>query len=236
VTGHPTTSTGSSTIAQALQEIADGGMVVVVDDEDREDEGDLIMAAEHATAEDLAFIVRHTSGVVCVALTGERCDALELPPMVPVNTEQHSTAFTHSVDLAAGTTTGISAAERAATIRGLADPALAPADFSRPGHVFPLRARGGGVLERAGHTEAAVDLARLAGLAPAGLLCEVVNDDGTMARRPDLERFVAEHGLPIVTIADLVEHRRRTEELRLRHLLAGLDRAPALAGHGSAAR
>ena len=228
--------TGSDTVAQALQEIADGGMVVVVDDEDREDEGDLVMAAEHATAEDLAFIVRHTSGVVCVALTGERCDALQLPPMVAVNTEQHCTAFTHSVDLAAGTGTGISAADRAATIRGLADRTLTAAAFSRPGHVFPLRARDGGVLERTGHTEAAVDLTRLAGLAPAGLLCEVVNDDGTMARRPDLARFAAEHGLPVVTIADLVAHRRRTEERRLRRLLDELDHAPALAGRVSALR
>jgi 3,4-dihydroxy 2-butanone 4-phosphate synthase / GTP cyclohydrolase II len=224
------------TVAQAVQEIADGGMVVVVDDEDREDEGDLVMAAEHATPEDLAFIVRHTSGVVCVALTGERCDALRLPPMVAVNTEQHCTAFTHSVDLAAGTGTGISAADRAATIRGLADRALTAAAFSRPGHVFPLRARDGGVLERAGHTEAAVDLSRLAGLEPAGLLCEVVNDDGTMARRPDLELFAAEHGLPVVTIADLVAHRRRTEEHRLRRLLDELDPAPALAGRVSALR
>jgi 3,4-dihydroxy 2-butanone 4-phosphate synthase/GTP cyclohydrolase II len=203
------TSTSFNTIAEALQEIADGGMVVVVDDEDRENEGDLIMAAEHVTPADLAFLIRYTSGVVCVALTGQRCDELDLPLMVGTNTEQHGTAFTHTVDLAAGTTTGISAADRAATIRGLADETLTATAFHRPGHVFPLRARSGGVLERGGHTEAAVDLARLAGLAPAGVLCEVVNDDGTMARRPDLERFAAEHGLPIVTIADLVQHRRR---------------------------
>ena len=195
----------------AIQEIADGGMVVVVDDQDREDEGDLIMAAEHATPEDLAFLVRHTSGVVCVALTAERCDALDLPLMVGANTEAHRTAFTHTVDLAVGTTTGTSAADRATTIRALADGALPGAAFARPGHVFPLRARAAGVLTRPGHTEAAVDLARLAGLTPAGVLCEVVNDDGTMARRPDLERFAARHGLPIVAIADLVAHRRRTE-------------------------
>jgi 3,4-dihydroxy 2-butanone 4-phosphate synthase/GTP cyclohydrolase II len=211
---HPTgPSAGFSTIAAALQEIADGGMVVVVDDEDRENEGDLIMAAEHAMVSDLAFMVRHTSGVVCVALTGARCDALELPLMVPANTERHRTAFTHTVDLAAGTTTGISAADRSATIRALADERVHGAAFHRPGHVFPLRARDGGVLRRAGHTEAAVDLARLAGLSPAGVLSEIVNDDGTMARRPDLERFAAEHGLPIITIADLVAYRQRVDVL-----------------------
>jgi 3,4-dihydroxy 2-butanone 4-phosphate synthase/GTP cyclohydrolase II len=202
---------GFDPIPVALQEIADGGMVVVVDDEDRENEGDLIMAAGHATAADLAFMVRYTSGVVCVALPGDRCDALDLPLMVAANTEQHRTAFTHTVDLAEGTTTGISAADRAATIRGLADETLTAGAFSRPGHVFPLRARAGGVLERAGHTEAAVDLVRLAGVGAVGVLCEIVNDDGTMARRPDLERFAAEHGLPIVTIADLIEHRRRCD-------------------------
>jgi 3,4-dihydroxy 2-butanone 4-phosphate synthase / GTP cyclohydrolase II len=205
--------TSFASIEQALQEIADGGMVVVVDDEDRENEGDLVMAAVHATPADLAFMVRHTSGVVCVALPGERCDALDLPQMVAANTEVHRTAFTVTVDVAAGTTTGISAADRAATIRALADDRVTAEAFLRPGHVFPLRARDGGVLKRAGHTEAAVDLARLAGLPPAGVLCEVVNDDGTMARRPDLVRFAAEHGLLIITIADLVAHRRRTDRL-----------------------
>jgi len=198
----------------AIQEIADGGMVIVVDDEDRENEGDLVMAAEHARAADVALMVRYGSGVVCVALTGERCDTLDLPLMVGErNTEQQRTAYTHTVDLAAGTTTGISAADRSATIQALADPAVDGCAFNRPGHVFPLRAREGGVLKRAGHTEAAVDLARLAGLAPAGVICEIVNDDGTMARRPDLFRFAAEHGLPIVTIADLIEHRRRVDVL-----------------------
>jgi 3,4-dihydroxy 2-butanone 4-phosphate synthase/GTP cyclohydrolase II len=205
--------TGTSTIPAALQEIADGGMVVVVDDEDRENEGDLIMAAEHAVPADLAFLIRHTSGVVCVAITGARCDALGLPLMVPENTARHRTAFTHTVDLAAGTTTGISAADRSATIRALADGGVDAEAFHRPGHVFPLRAREGGVLSRAGHTEAAVDLARLAGLAPAGVLCEIVNDDGTMARRPELERFAAEHGLPLITIADLIAYRRRVDVL-----------------------
>ena len=204
---------GFSAVEQALQELADGGMVVVVDDEDREDEGDLIMAAEHVTEEDVAFLVRHTSGVLCVALSGERCDELDLPLMVADNTEQQRTAFTVTVDLAAGTTTGISAADRAATIAALADPAQPAAAFNRPGHVFPLRAREGGVLKRAGHTEAAVDLARLAGLVPAGVLCEIVNDDGTMARRPQLLRFAAVHGLPIITIADLIRYRRRVDVL-----------------------
>jgi 3,4-dihydroxy 2-butanone 4-phosphate synthase/GTP cyclohydrolase II len=206
------TSTVFSSIDQALQEIADGGMVVVLADGDRDNEGDLVMAAGHVTAADLAFIVRHTSGVVCVALTPERCDALDLPLMVPDHDgEQQRTAFTHTVDLAPGTTTGVSAADRAATIRALADPAVTGTAFTRPGHVFPLRARARGVLEHAARAEAAVDLARMAGLGAAGVLCEIVNDDGTMARRGDLVRFAAEHGLPMITIADLVEYRRRSE-------------------------
>ena len=208
------TSGDFDTVELAVQEIADGGMVIVVDDEDRENEGDLVMAAEHVTPADVAFMVRHTSGVLCVALTGERCDALDLPLMVgDRNTEHQRTAFTHTVDLAAGTTTGISAADRSATIQGLADAGLDGSAFNRPGHVFPLRARDGGVLKRAGHTEAAVDLARLAGLTPAGVICEIVNDDGTMARRPHLLRFAAEHGLPVITIADLITYRRRVDVL-----------------------
>jgi 3,4-dihydroxy 2-butanone 4-phosphate synthase/GTP cyclohydrolase II len=189
-------------------------MVIVVDDEDRENEGDLIMAAEHVTPADVAFMVRHTSGVLCVALPGERCDELDLPLMVgDHNTEQQRTAFTHTVDLAVGTTTGISAADRSATIRALADDSLDGTAFNRPGHVFPLRAREGGVLKRAGHTEAAVDLTRLAGRTPAGVICEIVNDDGTMARRPDLVRFAEQHGLPMITIADLIRYRRRVDVL-----------------------
>ena len=203
------------TIETALAAIADGGIVVVADDEDRENEGDLIMAAECVTAESLAFFVRHTSGLICVAVTGERCVELQLPQMVPPsgNTEQHGTAFTCSVDLRHGTTTGISAADRAATIRALANPATRPEDLNRPGHVFPLRARPGGVLQRAGHTEAAVDLARLAGRAPAGVLCELALDDGTMARTADLAAFAKRHRLPLITIADLIRHRRATEKL-----------------------
>jgi len=207
-------SAGFDAIEPALQELADGGMVIVLDDEGRENEGDFIMAAEHVRPADVAFMVRHTSGVLCVALPGERCDALDLPLMVgDRNTEQQRTAYTVTVDLAAGTTTGISAADRAATIRALADEDVDGGAFNRPGHVFPLRAREGGVLKRAGHTEAAVDLTRLAGLPAAGVLCELVNDDGTMARRPQLLRFAEEHGLPIITIADLVAHRQRTDRL-----------------------
>jgi 3,4-dihydroxy 2-butanone 4-phosphate synthase/GTP cyclohydrolase II len=202
-------------IEDAIAAVARGEIVVVADDEDRENEGDLIMAADAATADKIAFFVRHTSGVICVGLPGERCDELRLPLMVPptANTEVQSTAFTVTVDLKEGTSTGISAADRAATINGLADPSKRPDDFNRPGHIFPLRARPGGVLKRAGHTEASVDLARLAGRAPAGVLCEVVLEGGSMARVPDLRAFAQEHGLKFVSIADLIRHRRMAEKL-----------------------
>jgi len=200
-----------ATVEEAAARIADGGIVVVVDDADRENEGDLIMAAEKVTAATLAFFVRHTSGYICAPIEGERADRLELPLMVSANQEQHRTAYTVSVDARHGVTTGISAADRARTIRLLADPESGPADLVRPGHVLPLRAATGGVLKRAGHTEAAVDLARLAGLTPAGALAEVVNDDGTMARLPQLQAFAATHGLPLLSIAQLIAHRRRTE-------------------------
>jgi 3,4-dihydroxy 2-butanone 4-phosphate synthase/GTP cyclohydrolase II len=202
-------------VEDAIAAVGRGEIVVVADDEDRENEGDLIMAADLATEERIAFFVRHTSGVICVGLPGERCDELQLPLMVPPagNTESHGTAFTVSVDLAAGTSTGISAADRARTLRSLADPTVGPVAFNRPGHIFPLRARPGGTLKRAGHTEAAVDLARLAGRAPAGVLCEVVVDSGEMARVPDLRAFADEHGLLLVSIADLIRYRRRTEKL-----------------------
>src|SRR2546421_133838 len=203
---------GFAKIEDAVAAIGRGEIVVVVDDEDRENEGDLIMAAEFATAEKIAFFVRHTSGVICMPLTGERCDELELPLMVHDNTESHRTAFTVSVDFRHGTTTGISAADRATTIQALIDPGTRPKDLARPGHIFPLRYREGGVLKRAGHTEAAVDLARLAGLSPAGVLAEVVNDDGTMARLPELERFAAEHDLAMISIADLIRYRRHREK------------------------
>jgi 3,4-dihydroxy 2-butanone 4-phosphate synthase / GTP cyclohydrolase II len=200
-----------STIAAAVEQIAAGRPVVVVDDADRENEGDLIFAAELATPELLAFMIRYTSGVICVPMAADDVDRFDLDQMVPRNTERMKTAFTVSVDAAEGVTTGISAADRARTIRLLADPAARATDLSRPGHVFPLRARAGGVLRRPGHTEAAVDLARLAGLRPAGAICEIVNDDGTMARLPDLVTFAAEHGLALISIADLVAYRRRTE-------------------------
>jgi len=202
-----------STIPEAIERIRAGGVVIVVDDEDRENEGDLIMAAECVTPERIGFFVRHTSGVICLPTTGERLDRLDLPPMVPVNTDPKGTAFTVSVDVRGKTTTGISAADRAATILALVDEDTRPEDLQRPGHVFPLRAAPGGVLKRAGHTEAAVDLARLAGLRPAGVLAEIVNDDGTMARLPQLEHFAAVHDLPLISIADLIAHRRRHEHL-----------------------
>ncbi|MGH2692291.1 MAG: bifunctional 3,4-dihydroxy-2-butanone-4-phosphate synthase/GTP cyclohydrolase II [Actinomycetota bacterium] len=202
-----------ASVEQAIEEIEGGRMVIVVDDADRENEGDLIIAAEKITPEALAFMVRHTSGVVCMPVVGERLDELHIPMMVADSTDIQRTAFTVSIDFARGTTTGISAADRSATIRAVIDPATAPADLVRPGHVFPLRYREGGVLKRAGHTEAAVDLARLAGLYPAGVLCEIVNDDGTMARLPDLVRFARRHGLLIISIAQLIEHRRRSELL-----------------------
>jgi 3,4-dihydroxy 2-butanone 4-phosphate synthase / GTP cyclohydrolase II len=202
-------------VEEAIAAIARGETVVVADDEDRENEGDLIMAADAATAEQIAFFVRHTSGVICVGLPGERCDELQLPLMVPAgaNSEAQGTAFTVTVDLREGTSTGISAADRAATLRALANPAVGPDAFNRPGHIFPLRSRPGGVLKRAGHTEAAVDLARLAGRSPAGVLCEVVLDAGGMARVADLRAFADEHGLLLVSIADLIRFRRRTEKL-----------------------
>jgi 3,4-dihydroxy 2-butanone 4-phosphate synthase / GTP cyclohydrolase II len=196
-------------IENALQAMARGEMVVVVDNEDRENEGDLILAAQHATPEAIAFMVRRTSGMLCVALPGDRLDRLELPLMVERNTESLRTAYTVTVDYRHGTSTGISAADRAATIRALVDPAVQPQDFNRPGHVFPLRAVPGGVLHRPGHTEAAVDLASLAGLRPGGVLAEIVNDDGTMARRPELEVFARQHGLVMISIHDLIAYRRR---------------------------
>src|SRR5690606_11780634 len=175
--------------------------------------GDLIMAAEAATPEKIAFFVRHTSGVICAPLTGERLDELDIPLMVRENTESHRTAFTYSVDYVHGTSTGISAADRAATLRALTDPATTPLDLARPGHIFPLRYAEGGVLKRAGHTEAAVDLTRMAGLYPAGVLCEIVNDDGSMARVPDLVEFCQEHGLLMISIAELIRYRRQNEKL-----------------------
>jgi 3,4-dihydroxy 2-butanone 4-phosphate synthase/GTP cyclohydrolase II len=201
-------------VASAVSELAQGGIVVVVDDEDRENEGDLIMAADAATEEKVAFILRHGSGLICAALTGERCDALGLPQMVPDNQESQGTAFTLTVDAARGITTGISAADRARTIATLADRRRGPDDLVRPGHVLGLRSRDCGVLERRGHTEAAVDLARLAGGHPSGVLCEVMDrEKQTMAQPPELRRLASRHRLPLLTIAELAGHRMRNDEL-----------------------
>src|SRR6478672_7734737 len=200
-------------IENAIAAVAAGEIVIVVDDEDRENEGDLIMAAEKITPEAMGFFVRHTSGVICMPMLGERLDALQLPLMVSNNTESQRTAFTVSVDAVHDVTTGISAADRTTTVRKLISPDARADAFARPGHIFPLRYREGGVLKRAGHTEAAVDLARLAGMHPAGVLAEVVNDDGTMARMPRLEAFAAEHGLQLISIADLIRYRRHREKL-----------------------
>jgi 3,4-dihydroxy 2-butanone 4-phosphate synthase/GTP cyclohydrolase II len=200
-------------IEDVIAAIGRGEMIVMVDDEDRENEGDLIMAAEFATKEKLAFIIRYSGGVVCAPLTNERCDDLRLPLMVEQNTESQRTAFTDTVDLIEGTSTGISAADRAATLRALADPSKVHNEFARPGHIFPLRARQGGVLKRAGHTEASVDLARLAGCQPAAVISEVQNDDGTMMRLPELRKFCAEHNLLLSSIADLITYRRHNERL-----------------------
>ncbi|WP_017975963.1 bifunctional 3,4-dihydroxy-2-butanone-4-phosphate synthase/GTP cyclohydrolase II [Actinopolyspora halophila] len=201
-------------IDRALADIAAGRPVVVVDDEDRENEGDLIFAAEKATPELLAFMVRYTSGYVCAALTGQDCDRLDLPPMYHANQDLHGTAYTVTVDAANGVSTGISAADRARTINVLAAENSVAADLNRPGHVVPLRAREGGVLRRSGHTEAAVDLARIAGLRSAGVLCEIVSEksEGEMAKRDELEVFASEHDLALITIADLIAYRRRFEK------------------------
>ena len=196
-----------ATIPELLAELRAGRPIIVVDDEDRENEGDFVFAAEHATTELLAFTIRHSGGIVCVAMPDEVADRLELPPMVARNTARRETAFTVTIEAAEGISTGISAADRAHTIRLTARPDARASDLSRPGHVFPLRARDGGVLRRAGHTEAAVDLCRLAGLQPVGALSEVMHDDGHMMRLPELRRFAAEHGLKVGTIADLIAHR-----------------------------
>ena len=198
-------------VEAALNALRRGEFVVVADDEERENEGDLIIAAESLTTEKLAFMLRHTSGVVCVALTGRRLSELALPLMVAENSEPHRTQFTVSVDLAAGVSTGISASDRSRTIRALADRSLGASSFLRPGHVFPLRARPQGVLERRGHTEAAVDLARLAGFEPAGALCELMADDGSMLSGAALVGFARRHGLPYLHIGDLVSYRRAHE-------------------------
>ncbi|MBW9075893.1 3,4-dihydroxy-2-butanone-4-phosphate synthase [Agrobacterium deltaense] len=193
-------------IEDAIEAISRGEMVIVVDDEDRENEGDIIAASDSITPQQIAFMMNHARGLICVAMPGERLDALDIPLMVSRNTESLKTAFTVSVDYIPGTTTGISAADRAKTVRALVSEESRPEDFARPGHIFPLRANPQGVLGRTGHTEAAVDLCRLAGKFPCGTICEVANDDGTMARLPQLEVFAERHGLLVVTIKDLVAY------------------------------
>jgi 3,4-dihydroxy 2-butanone 4-phosphate synthase/GTP cyclohydrolase II len=202
-----------SPIKDLIAAIGRGEMVIMVDDADRENEGDLIMAAEEATPQKVGFMLRHTSGIICLPIIGERLDELQVPMMVERNTDIRRTAFTIAIDAAVGTTTGISAADRVRTIQTVLDPASRPEDLARPGHLYPLRYEPGGVLRRTGHTEAAVDLARLAGMYPAGVLAEVMNDDGTVARLPELERFAKEHEILIGTIADLIAYRRREEKL-----------------------
>ncbi len=198
-------------VEEAIQETRDGHMLVVVDDEDRENEGDLTLAAEKITPEIINFMATHGRGLICLALTGARCDYLRLPMMSTHNTSNFGTAFTESIDAMEGVTTGISAADRALTIRLAMDPATRASDLARPGHVFPLRARDGGVLVRAGQTEAAVDLARLAGLTPGGVICEIMNEDGTMARVPQLLEFCAKHRIKMVSVADLIRYRLQHE-------------------------
>jgi 3,4-dihydroxy 2-butanone 4-phosphate synthase / GTP cyclohydrolase II len=200
-------------IDEAIEEIRAGRMLVVVDDEDRENEGDLVMAADRVTPEHVNFMAKHGRGLICVPMTGERLDALNISMMVNENTAPMGTAFTVTVDARRGVTTGTSAHDRAATIRALVDPRATAEDLTRPGHILPLRAMSGGVLRRAGHTEAAVDLARLAGCSPAGVICEVMDDDGGMARVPELTRLADAHGLKAITIKDLIEYRVRTEKL-----------------------
>jgi len=202
-----------NSVEQAIEDVRQGRIVIVVDDEDRENEGDFTVAAEKVTPDTINFMAKHGRGLICLAMTGERLDQLQLPLMVGENTSKYGTAFTVSIEARRGVTTGISAADRATTILTAINPKTLPSDLARPGHVFPLRARPGGVLERTGQTEAAVDLARLAGLYPAGVICEIMNEDGTMARVPELMQVAHTHGLRIVTVADIIAFRLRTETL-----------------------
>ena len=212
-----------ASIPAAVEDVRAGRLVVVVDDEDRENEGDLTIAAEKVTPELINFMATHGRGLVCLALTGERCDQLRLPLMSPLNTSNFGTAFCESIDAREGVTTGISAADRTCTILKAIDAACRPGDLARPGHVFPLRAREGGVLVRAGQTEASVDLARMAGLSPAGVICEIMNPDGTMARVPQLKEFCVVHGLKMISVAELIRHRMRTERFLRRVAEGSLD-------------
>jgi len=200
-------------IEEVIEHFRQGGMVIIVDDEDRENEGDLVVASEKVTPEDINFMAKNGRGLICMSLTEERCDELHLPLMVAANASPFGTAFTVSIEAKGKVTTGISAADRAATVRTVMDPTTRPEDLLRPGHVFPIRARRGGVLKRTGHTEASSDLAALSGLKPSGVICEIMNDDGTMARQPDLRRFAAKHQLPMITVSDLVSYRLHHETL-----------------------
>ncbi|HZT05999.1 MAG TPA: bifunctional 3,4-dihydroxy-2-butanone-4-phosphate synthase/GTP cyclohydrolase II [Chloroflexota bacterium] len=202
-----------SSIQEAIQEFREGKFVIIVDDEDRENEGDLAIAADHVSPEAINFMARYGRGLICVPIVGSRLDELEIPMMVDTNTSSYGTAFTVAVDARRGVSTGISAADRAATVHALIDPKTKASDLSRPGHVFPLRYAEGGVLRRTGQTEASVDLAKLAGLYPAAVICEIMNEDGTMARLPELEQFSAQHGIKVISVASLIEYRRRTERL-----------------------
>ena len=213
---------GFATVEEAIQQFQAGGMVIVVDDEDRENEGDLTIAADKVTPDDINFMARYGRGLVCLSMTGERLDELDIPMIVSENTSKFETAFAVPIDVKATTTTGISAADRAATIRAAIDPNAKPNDFAKPGHISPLRARDGGVLVRAGQTEASVDLARLADLYPAAVICEIMNDDGTMARVPDLRRFAEHHRLPMITVEALIKYRMRHDRLVRRVASANL--------------
>jgi 3,4-dihydroxy 2-butanone 4-phosphate synthase/GTP cyclohydrolase II len=209
-------------IEEAIDDIRNGRMVIVVDDEDRENEGDLTIAAEKVTPDVINFMARYGRGLICLPMTGERLDELRIPLMVSENTSSYGTAFCVSIEAKKGVSTGISAADRAQTVLVAIDPLTSPGDLLRPGHMFPLRARPGGVLQRAGQTEAAVDLARIAGLYPAGVICEVMNEDGSMARLPDLEKFSRQHGIKLISVADLIRYRLRTERLVKRVARASL--------------
>jgi len=209
-------------VSEAIEDVKRGRLIIVVDDEDRENEGDFIMAAQKVTPETINFMAKYGRGLICVPMTGERLEELKLSPMVAENTAKWGTPFTVSVDAIKNTTTGSSAYDRAETIKVLIDPCTRPSDLARPGHIFPLRAMEGGVLRRAGHTEAVVDLARLAGLYPAGVLCEIMDDDGSMAKLPKLKELAREHNLKLITIKDLISYRRRTEKLVVKVVTTGL--------------
>src|SRR6201981_2686893 len=206
-----TPKTPFCSVEEAVKEIRNGRMIVLVDDEDRENEGDLTLAAEKITPEAINFVAKYARGLICLPLTEDRCDELHLPLMSPINTSVHGTAFTEAIDGRLGVTTGISASDRAITILTAVDPKTRPQDLARPGHIFPLRARKGGVLVRAGQTEASVDLARIAGLNPSGVICEIMGEDGTMSRVPQLVEFCREHGLKMLTVADLIRYRMQHE-------------------------